>query len=748
MANGSPLLVLSYARDAIGRITVVTESSAGAERTTEYRYDPAGRLAEVLVDGATVERNTYDAVGNRLSVTRPDSSVFAQYDVRDRLRVWGDLTYEYEPDGTLTHRAEGNATVNFDIDELGALRAVDLPDGRRIDYVLDGLGWRIGRMVEGQLVAGYLYRPNGQLVAELDGTGQVVGRFAYDERGRLLSIERGGESFLVITDHLGSPRLVIDAVSGETAQEIEYDAWGQVTLDSNPGFQPFGLAGGLRDLDTGLVHFGARDYDPTIGRWIEADPVRFASDDANLYAYVGSDPVNRADPTGLGKVHKPFCYLAAWCGPWPDDPSGNWYCLGLLCAPPSPGATPKPGLFCVGYCGSGPGGFVCVGNCFQPGTGSTCVFYCSSGDPHIRTADRLGVSFQGAGEYLMAHAADGSVVIQARQEPPFDLTQVTITTALAAWVSGDRVGVYLAEDGALSLRVNGQLTEGTDVSRALPQGGSITRLGPSIVVDWPDGSRLTVDQRGNHLDYDFVPDPAIAPTLTGLMGTADGDVGNDLVSRDGLLTLSPDAPDFFTQLHGPFGDSWRIAQAESLFDYSPGESTATFTRPDIPTAPATTEAVDPAARATAEALCRAVGATNEPTLSDCIVDVGFTGDSSYAASAAAVQAATAGAPPAPGVARPISIGDTVAGTILAAEQIDTYAFVGAAGDAVYLDALGPCVGDLAWDLLGPAGAHLFSGLICNDLGPWTIQTDGSYTIEVYSDEAATGFYGFQLRANP
>ena len=47
---------------------------------------------------------------------------------------------------------------------------------------------------------------------------------------------------------------------GEVAQQLDYDAWGQVTEDSRPGFQPFGFAGGLHDPDTQLTRFGARDY--------------------------------------------------------------------------------------------------------------------------------------------------------------------------------------------------------------------------------------------------------------------------------------------------------------------------------------------------------------------------------------------------------------------------------------------------------------------------------------------------------
>jgi RHS repeat-associated protein len=80
---------------------------------------------------------------------------------------------------------------------------------------------------------------------------------------------------------------------------MDYDAWGRVTLDTNPGFQPFGFAGGLNDQGTGLVRFSARDYDPSVGRWTARDPALFGGGDPNLYGYVLGDPVNLSDPEGL-----------------------------------------------------------------------------------------------------------------------------------------------------------------------------------------------------------------------------------------------------------------------------------------------------------------------------------------------------------------------------------------------------------------------------------------------------------------
>ncbi|CAK0769578.1 hypothetical protein CCP4SC76_510006 [Gammaproteobacteria bacterium] len=57
--------------------------------------------------------------------------------------------------------------------------------------------------------------------------------------------------------------------------------------DTNPGFQPFGFAGGLYDRDTGLVRFGYRDYDAETGQWTAKDPIGFRGGDTDLYAYAG-----------------------------------------------------------------------------------------------------------------------------------------------------------------------------------------------------------------------------------------------------------------------------------------------------------------------------------------------------------------------------------------------------------------------------------------------------------------------------
>jgi RHS repeat-associated protein len=127
----------------------------------------------------------------------------------------------------------------------------------------------------------------------------VMSRFIYAGKANVPEyMVRGGVTYRLITDHLGSVRLVVNVGDGSIAQQMDYDEFGRVLADTNPGFQPFGYAGGLYDFDTKLVRFGARDYDAESGRWTSKDPIGFSGGD-NWYAYVGNEPINLIDPSGL-----------------------------------------------------------------------------------------------------------------------------------------------------------------------------------------------------------------------------------------------------------------------------------------------------------------------------------------------------------------------------------------------------------------------------------------------------------------
>ena len=137
-------------------------------------------------------------------------------------------------------------------------------------------------------------------IVELDGTGNITARFVYGTRSNVPDyMVKNGTTYRIISDHLGSVRLVVDSTNGNIVQRIDYDTFGNITNDTNPGFQPFGFAGGHYDVDTKLTRFGFRDYDAEAGGWTSKDPIKFEGDSTNLYGYTINDPVNFTDLDGL-----------------------------------------------------------------------------------------------------------------------------------------------------------------------------------------------------------------------------------------------------------------------------------------------------------------------------------------------------------------------------------------------------------------------------------------------------------------
>ena len=168
---------------------------------------------------------------------------------------------------------------------------------------LFGENRRVGKKLGGTLTTGFLYQDGLNVVAQLDGSGNLVARYVFGSKRNLPDyFTTSAGTFRILSDHLGSPRLIVNTSTGAVAEEIDYDEFGNVTNDTSSGLTPFGFAGGLYDKDTALVRFGARDYDASVGRWTSKDSSRF-SGGMNLYGYALSDPVdfrdqNGRDPTG------------------------------------------------------------------------------------------------------------------------------------------------------------------------------------------------------------------------------------------------------------------------------------------------------------------------------------------------------------------------------------------------------------------------------------------------------------------
>lgn len=289
---------VQYRYDKLGRITQKIETIEGDEVTYNYGYDETGRLVEVETDGIITEQYSYDSNGNRLSADTATGFVEGSYDEQDRFTQYGDTIYEYTTNGELRSKNTGDVVIKYEYDVFGNLRTVELPD-KKIEYLIDARNRRIGKQIDGEFRQGFLYQGSLNPIAELDTTGNVVTRFVYGSKANVPDyMIKEDRIYRILSNHLGSPRLVVDIHDGTVVQRMDYDVFGNVIQDTNPGFQPFGFAGGLYDADTGLVRFGARDYDPETGRWTAKDPILFDGGDSNLYEYVVNDPINFFDLNG------------------------------------------------------------------------------------------------------------------------------------------------------------------------------------------------------------------------------------------------------------------------------------------------------------------------------------------------------------------------------------------------------------------------------------------------------------------
>jgi RHS repeat-associated protein len=211
--------------------------------------------------------------------------------------------------------ASGGVTT-YNYGSCGELRGVGLADGTDISYEIDPLNRRIGKSVNGNPVQQFIYKDALNPVAELDGDGTITAVFIYGAKANVPELMvKNGTTYRLITDPNGSVRQVVSTTDSSVVQRIDYDAFGRVLSDSNPGFQPFGFQGGLYDLLTGLVRFGARDYDPATGRWLSKDPIGI-SGGMNLYVFCDNNPVSYIDPSGLCKedAWNPSGHAVVWKG--------------------------------------------------------------------------------------------------------------------------------------------------------------------------------------------------------------------------------------------------------------------------------------------------------------------------------------------------------------------------------------------------------------------------------------------------
>jgi RHS repeat-associated protein len=179
-------------------------------------------------------------------------------------------------------------------------------------------------------------------IAGHDGTGAVLREYIWLD-GRPLAIVEGGQTYQLHWDHILRPVMATSS-TGAVVWAARYLPFGGIDLvlaDTGALTQNIRFPGQWFQAETGLHQNGMRDYDPTTGRYLQADPLGLV-DGASVYGYARQSPVRWTDPTGrqsLGCYMFPGLCEEPGQSPWPKTPEvGDW--------PPEPEAVPPQGGYC------------------------------------------------------------------------------------------------------------------------------------------------------------------------------------------------------------------------------------------------------------------------------------------------------------------------------------------------------------------------------------------------------------------
>ena len=266
---------------------------------------------------------------------------------------------------------------------------------------------------------------------------------------------------------------------------------------------------------------------------------------------------------------------------------------------------------------------------------SSCEVNCggSNGDPHLRTVDGVRYDLQSAGEYVLLRSADGSIEIQGRQERPPEGDNATIDTAVAVRVNGHRVGFYLAPSGPPQVHVDGAALDGAAAGSAdLGAGAKLTPYQRGYQLDLADGTVAWVVSQGRWgINLLVRPSDALRASGVGLISRIPDGAGLRLPApADGSpIPIPINRHERYHDLYEVLAPSWLVTPTTSLFDYAPGQTSASFTVPGFPpeTVPETTADLPAATLTIAQAACS--GVTDADLADQCAYDVAVTGANDY-----------------------------------------------------------------------------------------------------------------------
>jgi len=280
---GTPSATDTYDYDATDQLTRVRYNfDAGANtqvRQVDYSYDSAGNRATVTDNGSATQYgsnplNQYDSVGSDHPI----------YDLNGNLTAQATGNYVYDAQNRLISANSGGATITFAYDARNRCvsRAID---GVIALFYYDGWNLLEERSPADVLLAHYVHGPK---------TDEMIARIAPTA------------TIFYHADALGS----VAAVSGTNGQLLEryqYDVYGAPTIKNVAGETLSASDFGNRFLFTGreyireveLYDYRNRIYSPNLGRFLQADPIRFTPKELNLYRYVGNRVTGLVDPEGL-----------------------------------------------------------------------------------------------------------------------------------------------------------------------------------------------------------------------------------------------------------------------------------------------------------------------------------------------------------------------------------------------------------------------------------------------------------------
>ena len=262
----------SYGLDNAGNRTSKTDSLANV--TSNYSYDAIYELTQVTQGTNTTESYSFDPVHNRLSSLGVASY---GYNNSNELTASSNATYTYDNNGNTLTKTDSTGTTTYAWDFENRLASVTLPgSGGTVSFKYDPLGRRIYR--SSSVGASIFSYSGNRLIETVNSSGLVVALYVHGTRiDEPLAVLQSGTTSYYEADALGSVTSLTSSAGGAT-QTYTYDSFGKQTASAGSVTNPFRYTGREFDSETSLYYNRARYYDPTAGRFLNEDPIRFRAE--------------------------------------------------------------------------------------------------------------------------------------------------------------------------------------------------------------------------------------------------------------------------------------------------------------------------------------------------------------------------------------------------------------------------------------------------------------------------------------